>query len=131
MLSYPTYLIYVLISFAICMKINFIRFIIYPILLHLYFCGSIYCVMSHGVEYIWLYILTYPFLLSIAITFAILGLLLDIKTYKNTTVPDDYSIYQNISLTVSIWKSRISKVFCFFKNICQKVWNYFTEDLNK
>lgn len=87
--------------------------------------------MSHGVEYIWLYILTYPFLLSIAITFAILGLLLDIKTYKNTTVPDDYSIYQNISLTVSIWKSRISKVFCFFKNICQKVWNYFTEDLNK
>lgn len=129
MLSYPTYLVYVLISFGVSIKINFIRFIVYPILLHLYFGGSVYCVMSHGVEYIWLYILTYPFLLFIAIIFAILGLILDIKTYKNTVVPDDYNICNNISTTIFKWKSRFSKGFEFTKNICRKILNYFTEDI--
>lgn len=131
MLSYPTYMTYILVSFWIGIKIYFIRFLIYPILLNLYFWGSMYCIMSHGVEYIWLYIVTYPVLLSIAIIFAIIGLIQDIKTFKNTTVPNDYNIYQNISSTVSIWKSRVSKVFCFFKSICQRIWNYFTEDIKK
>ena len=131
MLSYPTYMTYILVSFWIGIKIYFIRFLIYPILLNLYFWGSMYCIMSYGVEYIWLYIVTYPVLLSIAIIFAIIGLIQDIKTFKNTTVPEDYNIYQNISSTVSIWKSRVSKVFCFFRSICQRIWNYFTEDIKK
>ena len=59
----------------------------------------------------------------------IYAIIQDIKTYKTTTVPDDYSIYHNISTTLSKWQSCFFKIYSFVKNICLKIWDYFTENV--
>ena len=108
------------------------RIIIYPIVLLTLFLCVFISVSAFGYAYSMLCIFVFLYLFPICLVITeIYGAIQDIKTFKNTTVPDNYNIYQNISVSFSKWKSRFLQVFYFFKNICQKVWNYFTEDVEK
>ena len=77
------------------------------------------CASISGYVYImlFLYISYYAFPV-IFIIIVLYSIIKDIKTYKTTTVPDDYNVYQNISTALSKWESRFSSVFHFIKNIC-------------
>ena len=125
-LNYSVFIFYTICSFFMFYRTKYVRVLLYP------FIWANICIgLAVSTLSMLLLIYGYHIMISIFIFFMILGSVLDIKTFKNTTVPNDYNIYQNISSTVSIWKSRISKVFGFFKSICQKIWNYFTEDIKK
>ena len=113
-------------------NLKFLRVFIYPLITLIIFFCLFMCASIWGYVYIMLFLMaSYYILPVILISTEIYAVIQDIKTFKNTTVPDDYSIYQNISSIVLIWKSKVSKIFRFFKSICQKVWNYFTEDIEK
>ena len=113
-------------------NLKFLRVFIYPLITLIIFFCLFMCASIWGYVYIMLFLMaSYYILPVILIATEIYAVIQDIKTFKNTTVPDDYSIYQNISSIVLIWKSKVSKISCFFKSICQKVWNYFMEDIEK
>ena len=105
---------------------------VYPIiLLTLFLClFMILSILGNNSAHLFFYLSIFLFPICLIIT-EICAIIQDVKTFKNTTVPDNYNIYQNISVSFSKWKSRFLQVFYFFKNICQKVRNYFTEDVEK
>ena len=128
----PFSVFYLFFVIDILKKLNFLRIIIYPIILFTLFLCMFMCLSISANDYAHLFFYLSVFLFPICFFITeIYAIIQDIKTFKNTTVPNDYNIYQNISSTVSIWKSRVSKVFGFFKSICQRIWNYFTEDIKK
>ena len=128
----PFILLYIILIRNVLKNLKFLRVFIYPIITLIIFFCLFMCASIWGYVYIMLFLMaSYYMLPIILIATEIYAFIQDIKTFKNTTVPNDYNIYQNISSTVSIWKSSVSKVFCFFKNICQRIWNYFTEDIKK
>ena len=126
----PFVLGYIILIQNVIKNLKFLRVFIYPLITLVIFFCLFMCTSIWGYVYIMLFLISSYYVLPvILIATEIYAIFQDIKTFKNTSVPDDYSIYQNISSSVSIWKSRFSKVFCFFKSICLKVWNYFTEDI--
>ncbi len=128
----PFVLLYIILIRNVIKNLKFLRVLIYPLTTLLIFFCLFMCISIWGYVYIMLFFITSYYVLPIIlIAIEIYAFIQDIKTFKSTIVPTDYSIYQNIFLTVSIWKSKVSKVFEFIKNICQKVWNYFTEDIEK
>lgn len=128
----PFVLLYIILIQRIIKNIKFLRVLIYPLIILLIFFCLFMCASIWGYVYIMLFFFASYYILPVIFLITeVYAIIQDIKTVKNTTVPDDYSIYQNISSTVSIWKSRVSKVFGFFKSICQRIWNYFTEDIKK
>ena len=128
----PFVLLYIILIRNVIKNLKFLRVLIYPLTTLLIFFCLFMCISIWGYVYIMLFFITSYYVLPIIlIAIEIYAFIQDIKTFKSTIVPADYSIYQNIFSTVLIWKSKVSKVFEFIKNICQKVWNYFTEDIEK
>ena len=128
----PFVLLYIILIRNVIKNLKFLRVLIYPLTTLLIFFCLFMCISIWGYVYIMLFFITSYYVLPIIlIAIEIYAFIQDIKTFKSTIVPTDYSIYQNIFSTVSIWKLKVSKVFEFIKNICQKVWNYFTEDIEK
>ena len=128
----PFTILYFMLIQNVIKNLKFLRIFIYPTILLLIFFCLFMCASIGGYVYIMLFL--YASYYTLPATFVIIGLysiIKDIKTYKNTTVPEDYSIYQNISISLSKWESKFSKLFGFIKNICLKIWNYFTEDIKK
>ena len=72
-------------------KIKFARILIYPIILISLWLCIFMCVTVLGYENILLYFFTSIFLFPICFVITeIYAIIKDIKTFKNTTIPDDY-----------------------------------------
>ncbi|GEM_PF-3913696 len=83
-LTYPTYIFYVLLSFYFCIKCKFLRGIVYPAIFCSYIFSSYFCILTNSGSFIWLYILAFPILSILVIFLFLFGLILDIRTLKNT-----------------------------------------------
>lgn len=82
LLTVPTFIIYIIVSIYMILKMNFFRFIVFPILFCSYIHSSIYCSFAISSSFFWLYIIGFPILFTIFCLLIITGLIKDILTIK-------------------------------------------------
>ncbi len=82
LLTVLTFIIYIIVSIYIILKMNFFRFIVFPILFCSYIHSSIYCSFAISSSLFWLYIIGFPILFTIFCLLIITGLIKDILTIK-------------------------------------------------
>ncbi|DAA95738.1 TPA: hypothetical protein CPT80_06445 [Candidatus Gastranaerophilales bacterium HUM_9] len=82
LLTIPTFIIYVIVTIYMTLKLNFFRCIVFPILFCSYLYALIYCSYTINSYFLWLYILGFPILFTIFCLLIIIGLIKDILTIK-------------------------------------------------
>ena len=82
LLTIPTFIIYVIVTIYMTLKLNFFRCIVFPILFCSYLYSLIYCTFAISSSFFWLYIIGFPILFTIFCLLIITGLIKDILTIK-------------------------------------------------
>lgn len=88
LLSYSAFFLYLYFSIKLCLKIQIFKFIFYPYIYCIAFWCSMSCVMIIRTDFYGFYVILFPLWLSLAIILAIIGLIQDIKIFKNTVIPE-------------------------------------------
>lgn len=89
LLTYPVFFAFVYFAINWCKKIQILKCIFYPYTFIAIFCQSMPCIMIIRTDFYGFYVILFPFWFALTVILAIIGLIQDIKIFKNTEIPKE------------------------------------------